>query len=127
MPELGLDSLPKELHPLGEAKPKTLFSMMIPEVVEGLQKSQIASVVIFGIEVRHDKEETSLLSPHRPLLLGIGAHPHRSGSRTSACCRLPSTASREASTFTSSQTQSRRAILRRSRSPSTGCDMLGQK
>merc|ERR1712093_196373 len=48
--ELGLKDLPKELDPLGGPKPKTLFSMMIPEVVEGLTKKGIASVVIFGIE-----------------------------------------------------------------------------
>ena len=51
MDELNLKSLPNKLNPLGEAKPKTLFSMMIPEVVEGLTKNAIQSVVIFGIEV----------------------------------------------------------------------------
>jgi len=49
--ELGLKNLPKELHPLGEALPKTIFSMMIPEIVEAITKKGIASVVIFGIEV----------------------------------------------------------------------------
>ncbi|KAK9900073.1 Isochorismatase hydrolase [Cystobasidium minutum MCA 4210] len=48
--ELGLQNLPKELHPLGEALPKTLFSMMIPEITEAITKRGIASVVIFGIE-----------------------------------------------------------------------------
>lgn len=52
--ELGLQNLPKELHPLGEALPKTLFSMMIPEITEAITKRGIASVVIFGIEVSHD-------------------------------------------------------------------------
>jgi hypothetical protein len=49
--ELGFNSLPAQLNPLGGAKPKTLFSMMIPEVVEAVTKGSIASVVIFGIEV----------------------------------------------------------------------------
>ena len=43
--------MPAQLNPLGGAKPKTLFSMMIPEVVEAVTKGSIASVVIFGIEV----------------------------------------------------------------------------
>jgi hypothetical protein len=50
--ELGLADLPKDLNPLGSAQPKTLFSMMIPSVVEGLTKAGTTSVVIFGIEVR---------------------------------------------------------------------------
>jgi len=49
--ELGIKDLPKELNPLGGPKAKTLFSMMIPEVVEGLSKEKVESVVIFGIEV----------------------------------------------------------------------------
>lgn len=49
--ELDLKSLPDKLNPLGDAKPKTLFSMMIPEVADGLKKHSINSVVIFGIEV----------------------------------------------------------------------------
>ena len=49
--ELGLDQLSKELDPLGGPQSKTLFSMMIPEVVEAVTKKQIRSVVIFGIEV----------------------------------------------------------------------------
>ena len=52
VPELGLATLSKELNPLGSPQPKTLFSMMIPEVAEAMKKKEIASVVIFGIEVR---------------------------------------------------------------------------
>jgi len=48
--ELGLKDLPKKLDPLDGPKLKTLFSMMIPEVAEGLTKKGIGSVVIFGIE-----------------------------------------------------------------------------
>ena len=52
VPELGLDNLPKDLLPLAGAVGKTLFSMMVPEVVQALTERNISSVVIFGIEVR---------------------------------------------------------------------------
>lgn len=56
VPELGFSSLPAELNPLGGAKPKTLFSMLIPEVKESIEQKGVKSVVIFGIEVQANIE-----------------------------------------------------------------------
>lgn len=47
--ELEWDSIPKEQRPL-DILPKTLFSMMLPEIAKSLHEQQIRSVLIVGIE-----------------------------------------------------------------------------
>ena len=49
IPELELDSLEASQNPLGKAIPKSLFSMMTPEVSQSLQDKGIKSVIMVGI------------------------------------------------------------------------------